>query len=108
MKQSDLNRFAAEDLINPRPAIFEQVGQGAAGVAIGEGQPRQIVAAPKPTKIAGYYADGKKSPIDSAVEPDSDGEDEDDSSQSTTNPIRLAPDIAWGRGGAAAAASRSR
>jgi hypothetical protein len=108
MKQSDLNRFAAEDLINPRPAIFEQVGQGA-GVAIGEGQPRQIVAAPKPTKAAGYFADGKKSPIDGAVEADSDGEDDDDTSQSTTNPVRLAPDIAWGRsGGAAAAASRSR
>lgn len=75
MKRSDLNRFRAEDLINPRPAIFESVGKDSGGgVTSGEGQPRQVQAASaRPVAQRGYFASiaaraGAKSPTDAADE----------------------------------------
>ena len=45
----------SEDLINPQPAIFMRVGKSAGGVTSGESQPRQVTAAPMPSKTGGYY-----------------------------------------------------
>jgi hypothetical protein len=105
IKQSDLKRFEAEDLINPRPNIFAQVGSGSGGVTSGEGQPRQLKGAPRPVAQAGHFASLGVGGGDEA--PDDDDSD-DDGSNTTINPISLPPpDVAVGWGGVDAS-SKSR
>lgn len=102
IKQSDLNRFVAEDLVNPRPAIFEQVGQGAGGVTSGEGQPRQMTSAPAPAKQAGYY--GGMGPASGLVD-EVDDVDSDEGSGTTGTSVRSPEIVAWGENPAAASSA---
>ncbi|KAA0149765.1 hypothetical protein FNF29_05775 [Cafeteria roenbergensis] len=104
IKQSDLNRFVAEDLVNPRPAIFEQVGQGAGGVTSGEGQPRQMTSAPAPAKQAGYY--GGMGPASGLVD-EVDDVDSDEGSGTTGTSVRSPEIVAWGENPAAASSAPS-
>ena len=98
----------AEDLINPRPAIFESVGKGAGGVTSGEGQPRQVGAGPKPVKQGGYY--GGLAPASSRLDDgggdDFDSDDGDGLSTTGARAIPTSPEIvAWGE---SASAGKSR
>lgn len=103
IKQSDLKRFEAEDLINPRPTIFAQVGSGSGGVTSGEGQPRQLKGAPKPVVQADHFAGLGVGAADEVGAADS-----DEDSNGTVNPLSLQPADATVGWGAAASSSKQR